>query len=94
MKGPAWHSENGSLVLELRVQPRASRDEISGIANGRIAVRISAPPVDGAANDRLRDFLANEFGVSRGRVQILSGRAGRNKRVAIVKPGRTPRWLK
>lgn len=80
-------------MLELRVQPRASRDEIAGITSGRIKVRVSAPPVDEAANDRLKTFLAKEFGVSRGRVRILSGLKGREKRIAIDGPKRTPEWL-
>lgn len=93
MSGTAWHFDNDTLVLELRVQPRASRDGVSGISGGRIKVRVSAPPVDDAANERLRDFIAKEFGVSRGRVRILSGLSGREKRIAVDRPKRIPDWL-
>ncbi|HSS63888.1 MAG TPA: DUF167 family protein [Gammaproteobacteria bacterium] len=93
MSEPAWHFENETLVIELRVQPRASRDEVTGIVGGRLKVRVSAPPVDDAANDRLKAFLAKEFGVSRGRVRILSGQTGREKRIAIDQPRRVPEWL-
>jgi uncharacterized protein (TIGR00251 family) len=89
----AWYFENDTLVLKLRVQPRASRDEVRGISGGRVKVRVSAPPVDDAANDRLKVFLAKEFGVSRGRVRILSGQTGREKRIAVDHPKRMPYWL-
>jgi uncharacterized protein (TIGR00251 family) len=89
----AWHFEDDTLVLELRVQPSASRDEVVGITQGRLKVRVSAPPLDDAANDRLKTFLARQFGVSRGRVRILSGETGRKKRVAVDHPKRVPVWL-
>ncbi len=81
-------------MLEVRVQPRASRDEIVGLVDGRFKIRVSAPPVGDAANDRLKTFLATEFGVSRGRVRILAGSTAREKRLAIDAPGRIPNWLK
>lgn len=90
----AWHFENDTLILEVRVQPRARRDEIAGIDNGRIKLRVSAPPVDNAANQRLKNFLAKEFDVSSGRVRIIRGHAGRYKRIAVDKPNRLPRWLR
>ena len=93
MSETAWHFDNGTLVLKLRVQPRARRDEVSGITGGRIKVRVSAPPLDDAANDRLKAFVAKEFGVSRGRVRILSGQTGREKRIAVDHPKRVPEWL-
>ena len=80
-------------MLELRVQPRASRDEIVGMLDGRLKVRVSAPPVDDAANHRLKIFLAKEFGVACARVRIIQGQAGRNKRIAVDQPERLPEWL-
>lgn len=94
MSKTAWHFENDTLALELRVQPRASRDEIAGISDGRLKVRVSAPPVDDAANQRLKTFLAKEFGVSCGRMRIIHGKAGRYKRIAVDQPKRLPEWLR
>ncbi len=88
-----WHFDKDTLVLKLRVQPRASKDGIGGISGGRVKLRVTAPPVDDAANERLRSFLAKEFGVSRGRVRILSGHRGREKRIAVHHPRRLPDWL-
>lgn len=80
-------------MLDIRVQPRSSRDEVVGITQGRLKVRVTAPPIDNAANESLKAFLAKEFGVSRARVRIISGQKRREKRIAVKKPKRTPVWL-
>ncbi len=84
----AWQGE--ALVLWLRVQPKASRDEICGPHGEQLRVRITAPPVDGKANAHLLRFLAQVFGVSRAQVSLLQGESGRNKRVRIEAPQRLP----
>ncbi len=78
------------LVLRIRLQPRASRDEITAIRQGRLCIRITAPPVDGKANAHLLRYLAREFGVSRRAVTLLSGASSRDKRVSILQPRRIP----
>ena len=56
---PAWIWQDDNLILNIRLQPRASCDEIVAIqADGRLKIRITAPPVDGKANDHLLQFLA------------------------------------
>jgi uncharacterized protein (TIGR00251 family) len=70
--------------FEVRVQPRASRTEIAGEYNGAIKVRLSAPPVDGAANDALVDLLAEKLSVPRRDVSIVSGASSRSKTVAVA----------
>jgi uncharacterized protein len=69
--------------IDVRVQPRASRNEIVGYREGVLRVRLQAPPVDGAANDALVRFLADEFGVPRRQVRIVSGFGSRNKIVEV-----------
>jgi uncharacterized protein (TIGR00251 family) len=69
--------------LEVRVQPRAPRDEIAGERDGRLVVRVTAPPVDGRANDAVRKLLAKRLGVARGRVTVVRGEAGRDKLVEV-----------
>lgn len=79
------------LLLSLRVQPRASRDEIVGPhGNEALKVRITAPPVEGKANEHLIRFLAKSFGVTRRQVALLGGESGRNKRFVIDSPSRLP----
>ncbi len=87
-----WYSWTGDdLLLVLRVQPRASCDEIVGPHGGEaLKIRITAPPVEGKANAHLIKFLAKAFGVSRGAVSLVGGETGRNKRVRIRAPQRIP----
>ena len=79
------------LLLDVRVQPRASRDEIVGFqADGRLKIRITAPPVDGKANDHLIRFLADQFAVPLRRIRLVGGENNRNKRIEITAPARNP----
>jgi len=71
---------------------RASKSEIVGEMDGSLRVRISAPPVDGAANDEVVKLLAKAFGVAKGNVAILSGQTSKNKRIKII--GVTARQLR
>lgn len=69
--------------FNVRVQPRASRNEFAGVQNGVLRVRLQAPPVEGAANEALIAFLADELGVARREVRIVSGFGSRNKIVEV-----------
>jgi uncharacterized protein (TIGR00251 family) len=81
---PACRRDGNDLVIELRVQPRASRSAIEGLHGDRLRVRLQAPPVDGRANEELVSLLAETFDVTRSRVRIEHGAAGRDKRVRIL----------
>ena len=72
------------MRFDVRVQPRASCSEIVGEYNGAIKVRLSAPPVDGAANDALVNLLASELSVARRNVTIVGGASSRNKTVNVA----------
>jgi uncharacterized protein (TIGR00251 family) len=67
----------------LRVQPRASRNGFAGVLGDAIKLAITAPPVDGKANQAVIDYLADWFRVPKSSVVIVSGESGRNKRIAI-----------
>ena len=69
--------------IKVRVQPRASSNEIVEYREGVLRVRLQAPPVDGAANEGLVSFLADELGVPRWQVRIVSGFGSRNKVVEV-----------
>ena len=73
-------------VAELRVhvQPRASRSEVIGWREGTLAIRLTAPPVEGAANKACREFLADALGVRRADVELVSGEKSREKRFRIT----------
>lgn len=74
---------NGRVRISVRVQPRASRSEVVGIHGDALKIRLSAPPVDGAANAALIEFLADTFAVSRRSVRILAGESSRSKVVEV-----------
>ncbi len=81
----AWAREgSGGAVLEVLVQPRASRTRAVGEHDGRLKVQLAAPPVDGEANAALLAFLADALGVKRADVALLAGETGRRKRVRIA----------
>jgi uncharacterized protein (TIGR00251 family) len=81
---PACRRDGDDLVLELRVQPRASRNAVEGLHGDRLRVRLRAPPVDGRANEALVALLAETFDIPRSRVRIEHGAGGRDKRVRIL----------
>lgn len=75
------------MIVELHVQPGASRTEFAGKHGERLKVRLQARAVDGKANDALIEFLAAHFGVPRRNVRIVSGLKSRQKRVQILPAG-------
>ncbi len=70
-------------MLRLRVQPRASREAITGFRDDVLSVRVCAPPVDGAANAAVTALLAEALGVAPSRVRVVRGQRGRDKVVEI-----------
>lgn len=71
------------VVLRLRVQPRASRDEIVGWRDDTLRLRVQAPPLEGEANRAVGALLATALGVRAGAVSVLRGARGRDKLVRI-----------
>lgn len=82
MSGPV-RRDGPDLLLDVRVQPRASRTEFAGLHGERLRVRLAAPPVDGRANEALTDFVAGACGLPRSRVTLDAGPASRDKRVRL-----------
>ena len=75
--------KRGAVRFAVRVQPRSSRNEIAGVIAGALKVRITAPPVDGAANEGLIAFLSSELGIAKRRISIVGGETSRSKLVEI-----------
>ena len=73
-----------AVVLRVRVQPRASRDEVAGELGGAMKVRLQAPAVEDRANEALREFLATLLKTPKSAVRILSGERSRTKQVEIA----------
>jgi uncharacterized protein (TIGR00251 family) len=76
---------DGSTVeFDVLVQPKASRNACVGLHDGRLKIRITAPPVDGKANAAVKKFLAKTLGISKSQVIIVSGASGRRKRIRLI----------
>jgi uncharacterized protein len=75
--------KDGTVSFAVRVQPRASRDEIVGEYQGGLKIRLTAPPVDDRANEALRKLLASRLKVPLAAVRIASGERISAKRVEI-----------
>jgi uncharacterized protein (TIGR00251 family) len=75
--------DDRALTLEVQVVPRASREQIGPKVAGRLKVRLTAAPTDGAANEALVRALATAIGVPRRQVTIIAGATSRKKTVRI-----------
>jgi uncharacterized protein (TIGR00251 family) len=71
--------QEGAITFEVRVAPRARRNRIVGVQDGALKVALTAPPVDGAANEALKKLLAKALGVSKSNVEIVRGDRARVK---------------
>ncbi len=78
----------GGVRIQVHVQPRASRTEVVGLHGDALKIRLAAPPVDGAANQALIEFLADKLGVPRRNVRLVAGVSARRKVVEVE--GSTP----
>jgi len=72
-----------SARIAVRLKPRGHRDELIGVEDGVLQARVSAPPVDGRANEALRRLLAKRLGVAPSRVRVLRGEKSREKLLEV-----------
>lgn len=92
-EAPLAHWQEQTLILQVYLQPRASRDELVGWHERGLKIRLKASPVDGAANRHLLKFLARLFKVPVANISLLHGQTGRQKTLAIHKPVFVPELL-
>jgi uncharacterized protein (TIGR00251 family) len=79
------HDGKRGAALAVRVTPKASRNEITGITDdGTVKVRLTAAPIEGQANAKLIDFLSEVLGVPPSRVEIVAGQNGRDKLISVI----------
>lgn len=71
------------VTFPVRVLPRSSRNEIAGEHEGALKVKLTAPPVEGAANKALIEFLSDKLGVAKSGIEIIIGKSGRSKTVRV-----------
>ena len=70
---------DSGLEIRIYVQPRAKRSEVSGVYNGALKIRVTAPPVEDAANREVREFMASLLGIPKSKLRILAGSHSRYK---------------
>jgi len=85
VRGTARYAGAGTGLSELRVrlQPRARRDEVAGERDGSVLIRVTAPPVDGKANEALCKLVAKAARIAPTRVRVTKGHTARDKTLAI-----------
>ena len=81
--GPAVRETPEGCLLSLKVVPRSSRNQVVGVENGMLKVKLQAPPVEGAANEAVLRFLADRLDCPRGGLEILKGAHSRHKWVRV-----------
>jgi uncharacterized protein (TIGR00251 family) len=78
-----FKEQDNSVVFEVRVIPRSSRTEIVGEYNGALKVKLTSPPVEGAANEELIKILSKGLGIAKADIEIVSGQTSKTKRIRI-----------
>lgn len=76
-------AQGGAVLLALKVQPRASRNELAGVLGTELRLRVTAPPVDSAANEAVLEFIARLLGLPRRAVTLVRGQTSRHKLVRL-----------
>ena len=74
---------NGGVTFAIKVAPRASRSAILGVLGDALKIALTAPPVDGKANEACIAFFAEKLAVARSSVTIVAGESSRNKRIRV-----------
>ena len=71
------------VIFKVLVQPRSSKNMISGLHDGALKIKLTAPPVDNAANQMCLKFLAKSLGISKSRIEISAGYNSRHKQILL-----------
>jgi hypothetical protein len=74
---------SGDFLIDVLVQPRASRPRIGPVRQDRLVVAVSAPPVDGAANRAVVELVASALDVARSQVEVVRGDSSRRKTLRV-----------
>ncbi|MBT5927685.1 MAG: YggU family protein [Verrucomicrobia bacterium] len=80
---PCIRETPSGIILKVRIQPRASTDEIVGRHGDSLKIRITAPPVDSAANESLVKFLSKKLDIPKFQIQLIKGQTSRNKNLLL-----------
>ena len=90
MQQPFFKETPEGMTVTVFVQPRSSKNSIVGLHGDALKIRLTAPPVEGAANKMCIEFLAKQLGVSKSSLSIISGHSSRTKRILIKQDDNAP----
>lgn len=95
LDGPSWlHEQGDAILLDVTVVPKASRTRILDVYDQRLKIQLTAPPVEGQANEMLVRFIADTLGIAKVQVDIVGGAANKKKTVRLRGVARTQVFLK
>ncbi len=82
-KNPVASRKSGGILLHLHVQPKSATNAVAGVYDNALKIKLTAPPVEGAANRMCIKFLAKQLGLSSSAIEIISGHSGRRKQAFL-----------
>ena len=85
--------QDNDLLLKLHVQTRAKENNVTGLHDDRLKLKVNAPPVDNKANQQLIAYIAKEFCVKQSEVSLINGQKHRDKQILIKQPDQLPDWF-
>jgi len=88
-----FHWQNDALILKIHLHPGAKINEVNGLRDRQLRIRVKSPPVDGKANKELISMLARDFGIKKTQIRIDRGELGRDKLVEVHSPEIFPQWF-
>ena len=76
--------DKNGVILPVRIQPRASKDEIVGEYNGALKIKLTSPPVEGEANRRCVEYLSKKLKIAKSQMEIIKGEKSKDKLIKII----------
>lgn len=80
---PCLQETAAGVIIQLQIQPRSSRNQFVGLQGDAVKIKLTSPPVEGAANKACCAYLAKLFGIAKGSVELVAGEKSRKKRVLL-----------
>jgi uncharacterized protein len=80
---PYLQQRQDGVCISVKVQPRASRNEIAGSIGNELKIKVTAPPIDSAANEAVLELLAEVVGCARNQLELLRGATSRHKQILV-----------
>ncbi len=73
--------ERGGIIFQVKVLPRSSKNQVAGVSEGMLKIKLTAPPVEGAGNEMLIKFLSGKLDIPKTKISIIRGQSSRSKTI-------------